>query len=120
MYHYGINRDRVRRYVQAGFQDQRIADIIGVSRERVRQLRTKLGLDKVRRWSRDPRPCLAPNTEPHTFVRTAPKQRRCEYHRFTVHTCATCGAEYSGVRDTAICRVCRNRENSRAHRKKAA
>ena len=108
------NRSRVAHLVGEGMPDKDIAVMLGISRQRVAQLRTVQGLERISpAWAYpQERVCVSQREGIHTFISTAYKHMRCDAHSHHVRTCALCGNGYNTNGTTPTCHPCRNRANA--------
>ena len=108
------NRSRVAHLVGEGMRDKDVAAMLGISRQRVAQLRTVQGLERAAPYYAYPqeRVCVSQREGIHTFISTAYKHMRCDAHSHHVNVCTLCGKDYRTNGTTATCHPCRNRANA--------
>ena len=118
--YHASNRSRVTHLVGEGMRDKDIAAMLGISRQRVEQLRKKQGLTRVFPGSGYPkeRVCISQREGVHTFMAQAYKHMRCDDHSHHVRTCALCGNGYNTNGRSTTCHPCRNRANAALQRER--
>ena len=118
--HWGANSSRVLAMYGEGYRDSHIASAIGITRQRVAQIRQRAGLPKIL-MGNTCRQCGA------TFIPEKPNQRKCGDHRHQIaprifFTCRECGTPFdrraSTIKPTSpghyCSRACRN-QSRRGH-----
>jgi predicted transcriptional regulator len=108
------NRSRVAHLVGEGMRDKDIAAMLGISRQRVEQLRKFQGLTRVYPESAYPkeRVCISQREGVHTFMAKYNKHMRCDVHSHHIRVCTLCGNDYKTNGRSTTCHPCRNRANA--------
>jgi hypothetical protein len=112
--HIITNRSRVAHLVGEGMRDKDISAMLGISRQRVAQLRTVQGLERISpAWAYpQERVCISQREGIHTFISTAYAHMRCDAHSHHVNVCTICSKNYRTNGTTTTCHPCRNRANA--------
>ena len=112
--YHASNRSRVAHLVGEGMRDKDIAAMLGITRQRVEQLRKKQGLARVYPESGYPkeRVCISQREGMHTFMAQAYKHMRCDVHSHHIRVCTLCGNDYKTNGRSTTCHPCRNRANA--------
>jgi len=120
--YHGANRSRVAHLVGEGMRDKDIAVMLGITRQRVEQLRNAQGLERAGGNERYPkeRVCTSQDGTPHTFISLSYKHMRCEAHSLRIGVCVVCGNDYRTNGRTTTCHPCRNRANAVRQRERQA
>lgn len=78
-----------------------------LSRERVRIMRQKLGIEPFHKYPRIEK-CRSHRGNTHHFMSMASGEHYCPNHRLRVSTCAACENPYSTKGGSVLCRSCGN------------
>ena len=107
-------RDQVARLATLGISDNDMAEMLGVSRQRVARLRKQQGIPFVPGVQQYPyeRTCIISRDGEHTFMSTRYAHNRCDQHRMHMRECDLCGNQYKTNGLSTTCHPCRNRANA--------
>jgi DNA-binding transcriptional regulator LsrR (DeoR family) len=118
--YHGANRASVARFVKEGMRDKDIAAMLGITRQRVEQLRKAQGLARIPKHNDYPkeRPCISQKGGVHTFISESYDHQRCDLHTRHIAVCDVCGHNYKTNGYSTTCHPCRNRANARRQRER--
>ena len=101
-----------------GQRDVTIAKTLGISRERVRQLRVAHGLEARPRWFGEKRICKVCGLS-FEARGVAHSEQRCVLHSLVEKPCIDCGKPFRGRFQSKVCLYCRKKQYQQKRRDEA-
>lgn len=111
----GDNYQRVAVLHAEGKRDITISHTLGISRERVRQIRVAHKLEKRPRWYGQMRTCKACGLS-FEARGVAYSEERCIVHSLVEKDCGGCGLRFRGRFKTKLCLPCRRKQYQQKRR----